>query len=149
MITYDADGQMDINDMEIFQKNIKENSAEVYLGSRFLEGSRVENMKFIRRVILKISKLVTFMFYGARVSDPHVGYRILSMKALSKINLTADGMHYANELQEQIRMNRLSVVEVPVHIRYTEYSTTKAHRQKNSNSLRLAAEMIYKKMFFR
>ena len=103
----------------------------------------------MRKVILSISRIVTFIFYGSRVSDPHVGYRILSMNALSKINITADGMHYANELQEQIRKNRLSFVEVPVHIRYTEYSTTKAHRQKNSNSVKLVAEMIYKKIFFR
>ena len=103
----------------------------------------------MRKIILSISRMVTFVFYGARVSDPHVGYRILSMNAISKINLTADGMHYANELQEQIRKNRLSFVEVPVHIRYTQYSTTKAHRQKHSNSIRLATEMTDKKICYR
>jgi hypothetical protein len=34
-----------------------------------------------------------------------------------------------------------------VHIRYTDYSLWKG--QKNSNSLKLAAEMLYKKLFFR
>jgi hypothetical protein len=38
---------------------------------------------------------------------------------------------------------------VPVHIRYTEYSIHKVHGQKNSNSLKLWIEMIYKKIFFR
>jgi hypothetical protein len=37
--------------------------------------------------------------------------------------------------------------EIPVHIRYTEYSLGKW--QKNSNSLKLWLEMIYKKIFFR
>jgi hypothetical protein len=37
--------------------------------------------------------------------------------------------------------------EIPVHIRYTQYSLGKW--QKNSNSLKLAAEMIYKKIFYR
>jgi hypothetical protein len=92
--------------------------------------------------------MITLVFYGAKVSDPHNGYRVISVEALQKINLTADGMHYANELQEQIKKNHLSFVEVPVHIVYTEYSMTKAHGQKNSNSLKLAAEMIYKKIFF-
>lgn len=93
--------------------------------------------------------MVTLVFYGASVSDPHNGYKIISTSALEKINLTADGMHYANELQEQIKRNKLSFREVPVHIVYTEYSMNKEHRQKNSNSIKLAIEMIYKKIFFR
>lgn len=149
IVTYDADGQMNINDMDTFMHAIKHHRKEVYLGSRFIDHARVENMPPIRRVILFISKLITLVFYGARVSDPHNGFRVISTNALQHINLTADGMHYANELQEQIRKNKLSVMEIPVHIKYTEYSMNKEHRQKNSNSLRLAAEMIYKKLFFR
>ena len=103
----------------------------------------------MRRVILFISMVVTRIFYGTQVSDPHNGYRVISLDALRKITLTSDGMHYANELNEQIQRNRFVYEEVPVHIRYTEHSLGKAHRQKNSNSLRLAAEMIYKKIFFR
>jgi hypothetical protein len=37
--------------------------------------------------------------------------------------------------------------EVPVNIRYTDYSLGKW--QKNSNSIKLAFEMIYRKIFFR
>jgi len=149
MVTYDADGQMNIKDMEVFQSNIQHHPVNVYLWSRFLKSSKVENMPVMRKVILWISRMVTLVFYGAHVSDPHNGYRVISMDGLQKINITADGMHYANELQEQIKKNKLSFHEVPVHIVYTEYSTTKEHRQKNSNSLKLAMEMIYKKIFFR
>jgi len=60
-------------------------------------------MPFIRKIILRISRAITLVFYGAKVSDPHNGYRVISMEALQKINITADGMHYANELQEQIK----------------------------------------------
>ena len=103
----------------------------------------------LRKVILSISKLVTRVFYGSEVSDPHNGYRVISLSALRKIILTADGMHYANELNEQIQKLDFHYVEVPVHIRYTDHSLTKAHRQKNSNSIKLAVEMIYKKLFFK
>lgn len=149
MVTYDADGQMDIHDMEVFEKYIHHHPAQVYLWSRFLKDSIAENMPTMRKIILWISRMVTFIFYGARVTDPHNGYRVIATSALDKIQLSADGMHYANELQEQIKINRLFVQEVPVHIRYTDYSLHKAHSQKNSNSLRLAVEMIYKKIFFR
>lgn len=101
----------------------------------------------MRRFILGIATLVTKIFYGAKVTDPHNGYRVISLPALRKITLTADGMHYANELNEQIKRYHMKYVEIPVHIRYTDYSLTKG--QKNSNSLKLASEMIYKKLFFR
>ena len=82
-------------------------------------------MPFLRRCILFVSRLVTMVFYGADVSDPHSGYRVISLPALRKITITADGMHYANELNEQIQKLGFHYVEVPVHIRYTEYSLQK------------------------
>ena len=147
MITYDADGQMNIKDMTVFMNAIKKEKKLVYLGSRFLNQSKVENMPPMRRFILRISKIVTRVLYGAKVSDPHNGFRVLSTEALQYINLTADGMHYANELQEQIKKNKLSYKEVPVNIRYTDYSLGKG--QKNAHSIKLGLEMIYKKLFFR
>jgi len=56
-------------------------------------------------------------------------------------------MHYANELNEQIKKHKIKYKEIPVHIRYTEHSLRKW--QKNSNSIKLAVEMIHKKIFFR
>jgi len=156
-VSYDADGQMDIHDMKVFMHHIQEaerfgldlesRKPDLYLWSRFLEWAKTENMPFLRRCILFVSRLVTMVFYGADVSDPHSGYRVISLPALRKITITADGMHYANELNEQIQKLGFHYVEVPVHIRYTEYSLQKW--QKNSNSIKLAMEMIYRKLFFK
>ncbi len=148
-VGYDADGQMEINDMNTFLKTMKEHKVDLYIGSRFIKWAKAENISSTRKIILWISKLVTKIFYGSQVSDPHIGYRVISLPALRKIELTADGMHYANELNEQIHRYKMKYVEVPITIRYTEYSTTKAHRQKNSNSIKLGLEMIYRKIFFR
>ncbi len=156
-VWFDSDGQMDIKDMDTFMKHIahdeklgfdfEHKKPDLYLGSRFVDGGKWENMPPMRRFILGIATLVTKIFYGAKVTDPHNGYRVISLPALRKIILTADGMHYANELNEQIKRYHMKYVEIPVHIRYTDYSLTKG--QKNSNSLKLASEMIYKKLFFR
>ncbi len=83
--------------------------------------------------------------YGTKVSDPHIGFRVYKLDTLKKIHLTADGMHYANEINEQIRQLGLKFVEFPVHIRYTDYSLEKG--QKNSNSIKLGVEMIWRKFF--
>jgi len=158
-VGFDADGQMDVKDMEIFMKHIhadqhlwldlENKRPDLYLGSRFLEGSKVDNMPGMRRFILRIAKFVTRILYGAKISDPHNGYRVIALPTFRKFVITADGMHYANEVNEQIKRHHMKYREIPVHIRYTEHSLTKWHRQKNSNSLKLAAEMIYKKIFFR
>jgi len=126
---------MDVKDMETFIQHIhtdQELSSDVeyqkpdlYLGSRFLEESKVDNMPRARKIILWIAKLVTKIFYGAQISDPHNGYRVISLSMLKKFIITADGMHYANEVNEQIKKHHMKYREIPVHIRYTDYSLTK------------------------
>jgi len=76
----------------------------------------------MRRFISSIARLVTKILYGANVSDPHSGYRVITLAALKKFVITADGMHYANELNEQIKRHHMKYVEVPVHIIYSDYS---------------------------
>lgn len=146
-VGFDADGQMDINDMPKFMQAVEQYKVDLYLGSRFIDGAKTSNMPKSRKLILYISKIITRIFYGIKASDPHNGYRVISISALKKIRITSDGMHYANELNEQIKHHRLNFIEVPVHIRYTDYSLQKG--QKNNNSIKIAAEMIYKKLFFR
>lgn len=134
-VGFDADGQMDVKDMETFMKHIhadqklgldlENKRPDLYLGSRFIEGSKVENMPGLRKMILRIAKIVTRIFYGANISDPHNGYRVVSLSALRKFVITADGMHYANEVNEQIKRHHMKYREIPVHIRYTQHSLTK------------------------
>jgi hypothetical protein len=73
---------MDVKDMETFIKHIhadqklgfdfENKRPDLYLGSRFIEGSKVDNMPGARKIILKIAKLVTRIFYGTKVTDPHI-----------------------------------------------------------------------------
>lgn len=148
-VWFDPDGQMDIKDMNTFISAIKKDDWKIdaYLWSRFIKWGSSENIPNSRKRILTISKLVTRLFYWIKVSDPHNWYRVINIEALRKINLTADWMHYANELNEQMQKNKFRTKEIPVHIRYTDYSLWKW--QKNSNSIKLWLEMIYQKIFFR
>ncbi len=145
-VGFDPDGQMNIEDMLSFQEALKEYpNVDLFLWSRFILWAKTFAMPRTRKIILIISSLVTWILYGVKLSDPHNGYRVIRISALKKITLQADGMHYANELNEQIATYKLSFVEVPVHIRYTDYSLSKG--QKNSNSIKLGFEMLYKKFF--
>lgn len=146
IVGFDPDGQMDITDLTRFQAAILKNpKADLFLGSRFISWATTIAMPKMRHIILWISRLVVRLFYGAKVSDPHNWFRVFSLSALKKIELNADGMHYANEINEQIWIHKLNFVEVPVNIRYTEHSLAKG--QKNSNSIKLGFEMIARKFF--
>lgn len=126
VVTFDADGQMDIADMDVFHSYIQAHSSvKAFLGSRFIKGGEAENMPVGRKIVLWGSKLVTLIFNRLRVSDPHNGYRALHVSTLSKITLSSDGMTYASELLDCIRRNKIAYKEVPVHIKYTEYSLSK------------------------
>ncbi len=54
---------------------------------------------------------------------------------------------YASELLDSIRIHDIPFVEVPVHIQYTDYSMAKW--QKNRNAIKILAELIYKKIFYK
>ena len=62
---------------------------------------------------------------GLDVSDAHNGLRVLSASAARSIRLRQNRMAHASEILEEIGKHGLSYVEVPVHIRYTEYSMAK------------------------
>lgn len=146
-VWFDADWQMNVKDMDSFIEAIQKKPHDLYLWSRFIKWWAAENMPIVRKIVLNIAQIVTKLFYSSKVSDPHNWYRVISLNALKTFNLTSDGMHYANEFNEQLQRNKLSYMEVPVYIRYTDYSIQKW--QKNSNSIKIWLEMIYKKIFFR
>jgi hypothetical protein len=101
----------------------------------------------MRKIVLWGAKLLTRMMNGMRITDPHNGYKCFKLESLQQIVLTTDTTAYANELIDEYKRLQLKVVELPVHIRYTDYSLGKG--QKNSNALNILFELIYKKLFFR
>lgn len=149
LVWFDSDGQMDVKDMDTFISHIQKDNWKIdaYLWSRFVKWWSSYNIPKSRKIILAISRFVTRLFYWIKISDPHNWYHLISIEALKKIHLTADWMHYANEQNEQMQKNNFKIKEIPVHIRYTDYSLWKW--QKNSNSIKLWLQMIYQKLFFR
>lgn len=144
IITFDADGQHQIQDVEKFFKAFeKYPKLELVLGSRFLKSKDIKNIPSSRRLTLRLGKIFTKMMSGITLSDAHNGYRVFRSSALKKIHLTADTMAYASELIEQIAVHKMHYAEVPVHILYTSYSLKKG--QKSSNAIFIALHTIWSK----
>ena len=144
IVTFDADGQHQAKDIKLLITPIIEGKTQAVLGSRFLENATTE-MPWHRRLLLKGSILVQYLFYGIKLSDAHSGLRALHHDAAAKINLRSDRMAHSHEFAEQIHRNRISYMEVPIHVRYTEYALRKGHGSYKT-AFRILIDMIKDKI---
>lgn len=122
IVTFDSDGQHRIEDLEAMLGPVVKGEVDVTLGSRFLKKT---NMPLSRRILLKGSVLVQWIFYGVKLSDAHNGYRVLSRRAAEQIHIDSDRMEHASEIVEEIMKKKIKYKEVPVVIRYSGYSMKK------------------------
>ena len=126
IVTFDSDGQHSAADVPTLLAPLREGRADIVLGSRFLGST--ESMPRLRRIVLRFAVLFTRSVSGLKVTDAHNGMRAFSRRAASIIHIQLDRMAHASELMDQIRRSGLPYTEVPVHVRYTEYSRQKGQR---------------------
>lgn len=141
IVTFDADGQHDPKDIERVLSPVMDNSVSVTLGSRFIKGSSTDNIPFSKIIILKLATLFSRLSTGLNLTDTHNGFRCFSRDAAQKINLSQNRMAHASEILQQISTNKFTYAEVPVSIRYTEYSIQKG--QKISNSFNILWDSMF------
>ena len=139
IVTFDAAGQHNPEDIEKLIKPLLLGEADVALGSRFLE-SKINNVPLARVVVLKLAVLITRLYTGLKLTDAHNGFRAFSRKAALAIEIRQDGMAHGSEIIEQIKKHGLRFKEVPVKINYTSYSLEKG--QKLTNSFRIIWDII-------
>ena len=134
VVTFDADGQHRVEDIQAMVAPIAGDRYEVTLGSRFL--GEAGDIPTARRWTLRLAVLFTRLVNRVKVTDAHNGLRAFSARAARQINITLDRMAHASELIDQIRFSGLPFKEVPVQIRYTDYSVAKG--QSSRNAIRIA-----------
>ncbi len=141
VVTYDADGQHDIKDMPALIAPIEAGTADIVLGSRFIDGKSKVPLR--RKFLLFAATLFTRIMTGLKITDTHNGYRALSRSAALRIDLHLDRMAHASEILDQIKATQLRYVEVPVHVRYTTYSRAKG--QSALGAVRILIDYVTKR----
>jgi len=142
VVTYDADGQFLAEEITSIIKPILDKKTDVVLGSRFL--GKTINMSPVRKYILKLGILFTWIFSEIKLTDTHNGFRALSKKALESIEITQNRMAHASEIIDEIKRKNLSYLEVPVTVKYDDYSKQKG--QSSLNSVKILIELITNKL---
>lgn len=141
VITFDADGQHQATDIPKMIKPIFENVADVVIGSRFLGN---EPLPLIRRLVIQLSNVLTWLLFGVWTSDSQSGLRAFSNRVIQRIEIKSERMEVSSEIFSQIKKNNWRVTEVPILPIYTEYSLYKG--QKISNAPRVFWKLIMQKL---
>lgn len=133
IVTFDADGQHNLDDvLSMLDLAAKEN-CDVVLGSRFL--GQTISMPTSRRVLLRLAIWFTRATTGLALTDTHNGLRVFTAAAAEKVRISHNGMAHASEILEQIARLRLRYIEAPMTVTYTPYSLQKGQRASNAISI--------------
>lgn len=145
VVTMDADGQHVAGDIKKLVEPILDKKCDVTLGSRLLES---EGMPLSRKIINFFGNLITYFFYGIYVSDSQSGFRAYSKKAIQFIDTKMDRYEFESEILQQVKDAKLKFIEVPIDVKYTEYSKNKWDgikdfpRQRFLNGFKMLYRMI-------
>lgn len=139
-VTFDADGQHDIEDAELLLAPLRQGSAEIVFGSRFLD-SRTDVGR-AKRAVLALAVRYTAVSSGLSLTDTHNGFRAFSREVAESLDIQLNGMAHASEIISLVAARGFSYTEAPVHIRYTDYSRSKG--QPLMNSVNILFDLMFR-----
>jgi len=142
IITFDADGQHQVSDIPNLIEPILSKKADIALGTRF--GEKKSNVSIIKKIVLKIAVIFTNIISNIHLTDTHNGLRALGENAIWKIEISHRGMEHASDIIDEITKKKLTYIEVPVKIVYSEYSKMKG--QKTSGFIKMGLKLLIKKL---
>ena len=126
IITFDADGQHQPEDLSLLITVLRKTGADLVLGSRFL--GNAPGIPLHRWCLLKLAVVFTRITTGLNLTDVHNGLRAMTAEAARKLTFTEDGMAHASQILSMAARLRLRVHEVPCSIVYSEQSLAKGQR---------------------
>lgn len=113
VVTMDADGQHNPDEIGRLVAPILENQADVVIGNRFA-GSYAERGSSRHAGIVVFSWLVSILS-GSRIHDSTNGFRAIRSSGLAMLDLREQQFHTAEFILEASR-NKLRIVEAPVSV---------------------------------
>ena len=128
-VTFDADGQHRVEDARVMVDVARSGAADVVLGSRFLEHD--ERVPLLKRLVLRAAVALSPTTRRLSLTDAHNGLRVLARGPAENLRITLNGMAHASELISYLARSSWRVREIPVTIRYTDYSRAKGQSLVN------------------
>ena len=112
-ITFDADLQHDENDIPKIVQPIIDNTADIVIGSRFLQNN--DGVKNYRKFGIKLITMLVNSFMNNHLSDAESGLRAYGADSLKELVpiLETDGMGMSSEILLKSSVCKLKIFEIP------------------------------------
>ena len=123
LVTFDADGQHRIEDVEKVTKPIIDQEVDLVIGSRFLDESEKEVPRY-RKVGIKVITKITNVSIKKQLTDSQSGFRAYSKKVLNELNPSELGMGISTEILIKASNKNFRITEVPIKILYSGDTST-------------------------
>ena len=117
LITFDADGQHRIEDISKVLEPLKNNKADMVIGSRFLENN-VKNIPTYRKIGIKTITKISNISTDLKITDSQSGFRAYNKKILNQITPSEFGMGVSTEILIKCSKLNFKILEVPIIVTY-------------------------------
>lgn len=122
LITFDADGQHRIEDVNTVLEPITKNEADIVIGSRFL-GTKQKIPAYRKAGIKAITKIANISLEN-KITDSQSGFRAYNKKVLNEISPSDYGMGVSSEILIKASKKGFKIKEVPIIVLYEGDTST-------------------------
>ena len=123
LVTFDADGQHQVEDIKKVIEPILKNKADIVIGSRFLENKNVSTPEY-RKIGIKLITKVTNSTLKEKITDSQSGFRAYNKDVITKLEPGDVGMGISTEILIKASSRGFKIAEVPINIRYEGNTST-------------------------
>ena len=123
LVTFDADGQHRIEDINKVINPIINGESDLVIGSRFLDESAKEVPQY-RKAGIKLITKITNASIKKQLTDSQSGFRAYSKKVLNELNPSELGMGISTEILIKASAKNFRISEVPIKIIYNGDTST-------------------------
>ena len=123
LVTFDADGQHQVEDIKKVIEPILKNKVDVVIGSRFLENKNVSTPEY-RKIGIKLITKVTNSTLKEKITDSQSGFRAYNKDVITKLDPGDVGMGISTEILIKASSYGFKIAEVPINILYEGNTST-------------------------
>lgn len=137
IVDMDADLSSDPNDIYKAVKLFKSHNSDLIIGSKYLEGSKIKNRKFLRSTFSSIYTSVCRVLISRRITDFSAGFRFYKKKILKK--MLKEKMVFKSPAQHLPNL----LFYINHHYKISEFPANYVDTKRNSKSIAFSHIFIY------
>ncbi|NNF21076.1 MAG: glycosyltransferase family 2 protein [Saprospiraceae bacterium] len=120
--TIDADYQHNPNDLIPLIECIEKKNVDLVIGSRFLKKNAIP----VSRILFNfVGNIINFFITGLVITDSQSGMKVMSKRFAENLTITYNGYEFCIEIIKNAKINKNSVYEYPIDVRYSKETMEK------------------------